>query len=51
MHVSNKEMVCANICEPDERIITYQAYEEAITKMDEILQSRQVIVAKEAEKV
>ena len=36
-HVSNKVMLYSNIYEPDERVAEYQSYNEAMTKVDDLM--------------
>ena len=37
-HVSNKEMIYSNIYEPDERVVEYEKYNDALTKVDDLMQ-------------
>ena len=37
-HVSNKVMLYSNIYEPDERVAEYQSYNEAMTKVDDLME-------------
>ncbi|MFM7986776.1 MAG: hypothetical protein ACKPKO_46425 [Candidatus Fonsibacter sp.] len=36
--VSNKVMLYSNIYEPDERVAEYQSYNEAMTKVDDLME-------------
>jgi len=37
-HVSNKEMIYANMYVPDERVAEYQSYSDAMTKVDDLME-------------